>query len=183
MRPIGTLGGHTSVGHGINNGGQVTGYAQLAGNTETHAFLTGANGYGMQDLGTLGGAVSLGLAVNALGQVVGFSYVTLSSGTPHAFLYSNGKMTDLNTLIDPQSSLALYVTLTDANAITDNGYILALGTDSRDPGVQQTFLLHTQASPVPIPGSGWLFLSGLAGMLCLGLRGPLFRPGASTFVP
>jgi probable HAF family extracellular repeat protein len=71
--------------------------------------------YTMTDLGSLGYGVSLGLAINATGQVTGYSYSSTAFqvtcppqkyGQPkqcvehpyHAFLYSNGTMTDLGTL-------------------------------------------------------------------------------------
>ena len=53
---LGTLGGTYSVAHGINDAGQVTGYAYLAGNSTEHAFLY--SGGSLQDLGTLGGTFS-----------------------------------------------------------------------------------------------------------------------------
>ena len=53
--------------------------------------------YTVTDLGTLsGGSLSAASGINAIGQVVGASYT--SSGLYHAFLYSNGAMTDLGTL-------------------------------------------------------------------------------------
>jgi uncharacterized membrane protein len=71
--------------------------------------------YTVTDLGDLGGGISNGLALNANGQVTGYSYtgkefqVTCPPqryGQPkqcfehiyHAFLWSNGTMTDLGTL-------------------------------------------------------------------------------------
>ena len=53
----------------------------------------------MTDLGTLVGdkTVSSAFAINASGQVVGSSD-TDEYGVTHAFLYSNGTMTDLGTL-------------------------------------------------------------------------------------
>ena len=94
MVDLGTLGGSTSNGFGINDAGEVTGSAGLAGDTATHAFLY-SNGQ-MHDLGTLPGYDgSTGLGVNNGGQVTGFLSAT---GTTHAFLYSGGQMTDLGTL-------------------------------------------------------------------------------------
>jgi probable HAF family extracellular repeat protein len=52
--------------------------------------------YRITDLGSLGGGVTDATAINAAGQVTGDS--TLNGGTNHAFVWSNGKMTDLGTL-------------------------------------------------------------------------------------
>lgn len=96
---LGTLGGGRTVGYGINNSGQVVGSSYKAGDTKTHAFITGANGIGIIDLGTLGGASSTAFAVNASGQVVGYAQ-TVGYTKEHAFVTgANGVgMKDLGTL-------------------------------------------------------------------------------------
>ncbi len=71
MQDLGTLGGSYSEGVAINDSGQVTGYADTAGDAARHAFLW--DGTTMQDLGTLGGTRSEGVAINASGQVTGCS--------------------------------------------------------------------------------------------------------------
>ena len=95
MSDLGTLpGGGYSVGQGINQSGQVTGFSE-ASDHNGHAFLF-SNG-SMSDLGTLpGGTESFGTAINQSGQVTGSA--TLSGGNQHAFLFSNGSMSDLGTL-------------------------------------------------------------------------------------
>src|SRR5689334_4781064 len=90
---LGTLGGAQSYAYGINETGQVTGYALTSGNLY-HAFID-SNG-SMRDLGTMGGAQSYALAINATGQVTGQAY-TNNNGTFHAFRYANGTMQDLGT--------------------------------------------------------------------------------------
>src|SRR5688500_6265601 len=75
---LGTLGGTSSIGWGINASGQVTGQSYTTGDAETHAFLyDGA----MHDLGTLGGTFSSGAGINDSGQVTGQS-------DGHAFLWT-----------------------------------------------------------------------------------------------
>ena len=60
----------------------------------------------MTDLGTLAGALvaSWGLSINDSGVVVGYSDY---QSTYHAFVYSGGKMKDLNKLISPGSGWVL----------------------------------------------------------------------------
>jgi probable HAF family extracellular repeat protein len=99
MTDLGTLGGLTSAGFGINNSGQITGTSWINNNPQAHAFLY-AGGV-MHDIGTLGGPNSQGFAINDVGQITGES-ATTPIGPPtnsetHAFLYSGGTMTDLGT--------------------------------------------------------------------------------------
>lgn len=99
---LGTLGGSESFAGGIDGSGRVAGYSRLA-NGLTHAFLWTPGGTGgvtgnpqMQDLGTLGGDNSQAFAVNGSGQVTGYSDSTAGiDAKAHAFIYSNGKMTDI----------------------------------------------------------------------------------------
>ena len=51
--------------------------------------------YTVTDLGTLGGVYSIARGINERGQVVG--YATLPNWEPHAFLWEDGRMTDLGT--------------------------------------------------------------------------------------
>lgn len=63
-----------------------------------------APSYNIIDLGTLGGRYSDAYAINDSGQVVGRA--NTSNGETHAFLYSNGAMTDLDTPLGSQSGVA-----------------------------------------------------------------------------
>jgi probable HAF family extracellular repeat protein len=99
MTSLGTLGGPSGIGNGINSSGQIAGYSQNSSGTY-RAFLA-TNGT-PTDIGDLGGGSAVAYALNDLGQAVG-SAVT-SNGSNHPFLYSNGKMTDLGTLGSPSGT-------------------------------------------------------------------------------
>jgi probable HAF family extracellular repeat protein len=109
MTNLGNLGG-TGHGNGIeavglNNLGQVVGNSDLKGDTNFHGFLWTWE-TGMRDLGTLpGDANSLAISINDAGEVVGVSLD--ASFNPRAFVRKGGVMTDLNTLIPPNSTLFL----------------------------------------------------------------------------
>lgn len=94
IQDLGSLGGSSTIAHGINSLGQMTGFSNLAHDTASHAFLY-QNGT-MTDLGTLGGQTSIGNSINASGQVAGYS--TRADGSYRAFLNTGGTMTALPTL-------------------------------------------------------------------------------------
>lgn len=102
--------GSPSVASGINNAGQIVGYAMHDG--AIAAFLitpTATNGLpaGTNFLGFLpGGTNSQALAINQFGDVIGFSGV--SNGYTHAWLLGNGlgKMTDLGVVSGTSNSVA-----------------------------------------------------------------------------
>ncbi|MFL5397224.1 MAG: hypothetical protein ACJ79P_04890 [Myxococcales bacterium] len=74
-------GGRNSFAQGINNLGQVAGFANTA--TSFRAFLW--EGGVKTDLGTLGGSFSFGLAINDRSQIAGGAAV--DDTTEHAFLF------------------------------------------------------------------------------------------------
>jgi probable HAF family extracellular repeat protein len=117
-------------GMDINASGQIVGWACFTSDGDTHAFLWEDDGdpntVDMKDLGTLGGFHSYANGINDKGQVVGnslFSTDCPSCGPPHAFLYSEGHMQDLNDLIPADSGW----TLTDAREINNSGQIIRFG--------------------------------------------------------
>ena len=126
---LGNLGGTAwNTPMAINNQGQIVGFSDLTGdqggaNPNFHAFLWVRPGP-MHDLGTLqGDAISEALGINAQGQIVGVSYAS-GFNNPRAFIYQNGRMTDLNTLA-PNSPLYLQVggDINDAGAIVGQGCV------------------------------------------------------------
>jgi probable HAF family extracellular repeat protein len=149
MRDLGTLGGNFSYGMSINSKSHVAGYSTLDNNdNRVHAFLF--DGARMRDLGSLvgqgpqmggPGAIddqSVALGINANDQVVGYSYIpaqgtrlvrTPTQGQQVAFVYSQGVMEDLNTLIEPDAATR-YI-LYSATAINDRGDIVATALSTK----------------------------------------------------
>jgi probable HAF family extracellular repeat protein len=89
----------------------------------------------MQDLGTLDGQpVSLAFGINNQGQVVGI-FEDFAGDNTTGFLWQDGVMTDLNTLIPPGSPLFIK----EPVGINDRGEIVGFGLDSN--GIDRAFLL------------------------------------------
>lgn len=135
----GLQGANYSAAYSINTNGDVVGGSRSdpSSGSPTHAFLYHQGV--MTDLGTLAGdSGSSADSINDTGQIVG---VSQSDTSKRAFLYANGHMYDLNSLIDPASPLAGAVALQEAVGISANGWIAVNGTDSRDPGWTHAFLL------------------------------------------
>lgn len=122
---IGSLGGvENNFPFAINSRGYIAGLSDVAGDTTAHAFLW-TKEKGMQDLGTLPGDItSNALGMNNKGQVVGGS--ADANGNGSAFLWEDGVMTNLNTLVCGGSSLFLEF----AGDINDRGEISGQAIDS-----------------------------------------------------
>jgi probable HAF family extracellular repeat protein len=140
MSDLGTLSGPNgpqSFAQGVNDLGDVVGTSYFTGDDpsdQPHAFLY-TKTTGMTDLGTLsgpGGFPSSAYAINNAGQVVGTSRFGIETD---AFLYEDGKMTNLNQLhITNGSGWMLEI----ATAINDAGQIAGSG---RINGETHAFLL------------------------------------------
>lgn len=100
-------------------------FAQRAGQT-----------YALVDLGTLGGATSEAADVNNLGDVVGSA--ATAAGQVHAFLYRNGEMADLGTLVGGTTSHA--TAISDAGIVVGTSGINAYGPTFRE--VSQGFVFY-----------------------------------------
>lgn len=122
-------GGAINIATSINGRGEVVGGSQSSGGTP-HAFLW-TKDKGMQDLGTLSGdflsTAPCCHTINNRGQIVGFS-IPGPLGSGRAFLWQNGVMTDLNTLIPEGSPWYLLQAL----SINDAGQIVGYGTINGD---------------------------------------------------
>ena len=126
---LGTLGDAANTmfnaASSVNALGDVVGTSQFTDGT-VHSFLW-KRGIGMQDLGTLPGAFATVAGccetVNNRDEVVGFSIDELGM---HPFLWREGVMVDLNTLIPANSPLHLLgaFSINDAGEITGQGCVL-----------------------------------------------------------
>ncbi len=146
MQDFGRLGGYFCEALGINENGQVVGVSQLSGNTTNHAFLwDGA----MQDLGALTWEHSIAYDINDNGQVVG---VLQTGQNSHAFVWANGQMQDLNSLIPTGTGWEL----SEARAISDKGQITGFGAYN---GQTRAFLLSPRAYYWVNPSGGSWHLS------------------------
>jgi probable HAF family extracellular repeat protein len=95
MIDLGGLGGTNGTAYCLNNGGQVAGISNLAGDQYTHAFLWDRGT--LIDLGTLGGDMSHAYGCNDAGDVVGAAEQP-GDQEHHAALWRHGAVTDLGTL-------------------------------------------------------------------------------------
>jgi probable HAF family extracellular repeat protein len=167
MTGLGNLGGPWSGATSINDHGQVVGFLGVDALSDdpdvlspTTAFLY-ANGEMTVFGGTAPGGWSRAFDINNLGQVVGAFRPT--PGNLHAFLYENGEMIDLNTLIDPASGW----TIAGASAINDMQQIAAMACRG---DVCQAVRLDL-VSAVPEPSMFGLLAAGLALGLARGRGG------------
>jgi probable HAF family extracellular repeat protein len=148
--------GYNSFAEGVNDAGDVTGTVEVDGapNFPSHPFLytTGP----LQDLGDFGGIFGHGYAINNLGQVVGTAGWIGSPDLPgdiyprRAFLYENGVLQDLGSLLSSGSSIA--------NDINDAGLIVGY-TATVDEYTGGAFLYRdgqmVLLDSLIDPGAGW----------------------------
>jgi probable HAF family extracellular repeat protein len=116
------------LAYALNNSTQVVGGESVSSSQE-HGFLY--SGGTMTDLGALGSPKNGSEAhdINTASQVVGYSTTDWGGGWSafNAFIWQNGKMTNLNKLLVSSSS---GWQLHDARGINDTGYIVGMGTNS-----------------------------------------------------
>jgi probable HAF family extracellular repeat protein len=177
----------------VNDAGQIVGYSEVGANPdEWWTFTQRATLWdgSIRDLGTLGGLSSVAHSINSRGDVVGEAQTP--AGDHHAFLWQDGAMIDLNSLLAPNSGLVLE----SATAINDLGQIAGTGTNGGvttafrlDPctaSIAGTSISGTVLDPEGRPAAG-LYLSvgeqravtdshGRYRFICL-------PPGSNTVVP
>jgi probable HAF family extracellular repeat protein len=123
MIDLGSLGTRGSYGRDINDEGEViinAYYGGLGPGAIRRSFLYTADS--TIDLGNLGGSDVEAEGINNRGQIVGYSSTT-QFGERTGFLYTNGKMIDLDSLVTPGWNIGR------AYDISDSGYIAAFGCD------------------------------------------------------
>jgi probable HAF family extracellular repeat protein len=140
MTDLGTLGGPISQAYGVDMHGEVVGQSLLANVDDSEPFLY-KNGK-MTGLGTLGGNNGVAYAINDRGTIVG--YANLASGVTEAFVYKNGVMKNLNSLIPRNAGY----NIGQAVAINDRGQILAWAQPENAPAFHLAVLVLT---PEPDP--------------------------------
>jgi probable HAF family extracellular repeat protein len=138
IQNLGDLGGN-SRGFKINDSRYVVGDALFDSAGDERVLLWHGGTY--TNLGITGGAVSAdGGNLNSFNQVVGTLIFDLLDGTKnHGFLFSNGTMVDVNSLLPSNSGWVLR----DAQAVNDRGQIVGFGNIN---GEQHAYLLS------PFPG-------------------------------
>jgi probable HAF family extracellular repeat protein len=140
MRLIPTLGGRNGQATAINNVGRVAGGSDVAGTTVRHPFLW-SDGK-LHDLGILPGhAWGEALGMNDGSDIVGYSASHEGAPNAEAFLYTRGMLTNLNSLIPPDTGW----TLAEAHDINSSGQIAGWGSVS---GRTHAFLLTPNTAMV-----------------------------------
>lgn len=118
--------GANSYATSINDAAQIAGYGDTGQPSSTVAIVW-ANGHATA-LGTLpGDQQSYAYSINGAGMVVGVS--VNASGQSRAFLYQNGSMEDLNTLLPPGSGWQLC----SAASVSSSGDIVGTGLYNGTP--------------------------------------------------
>jgi probable HAF family extracellular repeat protein len=140
LKDLLTPGGNYGVAFGINDAGDAVGWAAITGNVPWHAVLWPNGKTTPTDLGVLAGYLySAANAINSKGQIVGCLTNNANGCTPSvtaAFLWENGDMVDLNTLVPPHTGVQL---TGGDDYINEQGEILTSGTLS--DGDNHAFLL------------------------------------------
>jgi probable HAF family extracellular repeat protein len=123
LKDLGTLGGTASEARWINDAGEAAGWATFSGEQVVHATLWKEGK--IIDLGaTADFPCSYANGINSSGQVLGALQYCPNNAPREAFLWENGDLVNLNTLIPPGSEIILG----GANNANDRGEIVGGGT-------------------------------------------------------
>jgi probable HAF family extracellular repeat protein len=141
LQDLATLGGIYSGTYGINDAGDAVGFADLAGDVTNDAVIWPNGTTTPIDLGlTAGFTMSVAVGINSKGQILGCLTSDPSSicypYNSDSFLWENGDMVDVNTLVPPHPGVRLSGS---EGYINDEGEIVLLGLF--DNGDSHAFLL------------------------------------------
>jgi probable HAF family extracellular repeat protein len=134
----------------ISNSGLIVGFSDTPGD-DVDGVLTPNNQaalwtpQGIVNLHTLPGDLTAqATGVNDFGQIIGTSFAGADSGASRVFLWQNGQIYDLNTLVQPNAPLYLIASgdINDRGEITGQGCVVAVPNCA----VQHTFVA------IPAPG-------------------------------
>jgi len=148
-------------GQAINGKGDVVGTST---GDQPHVVLVPHGATSPIDLGTLPGqTTSIPFSINNNGEIVGTAFTQNRSDLYHGFLYRDGVMTDLNSLIDDSDGWVIRMGL----AVNDRGQILASADGGRTllltpDGIPTSDFAFPQ-TPVPEPSTYLIFAAAAAG--------------------
>lgn len=150
MTDISPIENSESYAYGINNQAQAVGSYLTADHTAVRAFFYSQGVF--TDFAPANSRATHPYGINDQGQVVGTTIGpradvcrTCSGSAPHAFIYENGVITELNTLLPTFSGWDLNW----AFGINNGKKIAGYGTIN---GQSHAFLLSWRAVPTPAPG-------------------------------
>jgi probable HAF family extracellular repeat protein len=130
--------GSHSIAWAVNDIGQAAGESNTLTSLSRAVVWQNDASHSVIDLGTLPGDFeSVANGINSAGQVIGVSELSIFApgNAPRAFLWQNGAMTELASLVDPAEGPW---TISSVSAINNSGQILASGTHD---GVPASILL------------------------------------------
>lgn len=153
MTDLGNFGGVRSYALGINDRDQIIGAVVDA--SEVHRPFIYTDGM-LTMLGNLGGQRTFASDINNFGQVVGESTLLNDTESRRGFLYTEGKMLNINALIDSK----LGWTVETAIGINDSQQILGYACHTREL-CRPVRLDPISPPPIPEPGSLAMLLAGL----------------------
>lgn len=129
-----SVGGKPVLAYGINDSGDIAGGARVADTYEAYIWKKGV----VTPLGLLGDCFSQANGINASDAVVGATFTCPNGGDGRAFVWKNGTIVDLNTVIPPGSPLELVTAI----SINDRGEIAGAGVPPGVPHSQWTSKGH-----------------------------------------
>jgi|SRR5579884_196541 len=129
-----SFGGKPVLAYGINDASHIAGGARIADTYEAYIWRKGI----VTPLGLLGYCFSQANGINASDVVVGATFTCPDGGDGDAFVWKNGTIVDLNTVIPAGSPLELVTAI----SINDRGEIAGSGVPAGVPHSQWTSKGH-----------------------------------------